>query len=80
MTTHRNYTRADLGAALEGIPAGLSPLEVDKYWAELKTSQEWARLVDEPHLSFLARINQKAIQAELSQLRRPRSISRPHEL
>lgn len=80
MTNHRNYTQADLGAALEGTPTGLTPLEVDKYWAELKTSEEWARVEDEPHLSFLARINQKAIKDEVAQLRKPRSIGSAHEL
>lgn len=44
-------------------------LEQDKLWAEIHTSEEWARLPEEKHLDFLARINAKEIQAELSVLR-----------
>jgi len=71
--TYKNYTQADLGEALKGTE---QPIDLDRYYAELETSEEWARLEEEAHLKFLARINSKAIQEEAALFIKPKSIGR----
>jgi hypothetical protein len=69
MITYQNYSQTDLGAALAGVSFG--PLDLDKLWAERKTSEEWARMEEEGPVT-LPTVNPKDVQNELLSLRQTR--------
>ena len=75
MTTWNNYTQADLGAALAGVPCGLSPLDLDKIWAE---REEMERLEPERPIT-LPTASPRDIANELSLLTPRKFAGRPHE-
>lgn len=79
--TFRNYSQADLASALHGVECGLSPLDLDKIWAEHRLHEELGRIEEPKHIP-LPCASQKEIEYELGALRslKHRNPGSPAEL